>query len=73
MITNESAGGYASPKPPLTNPLMSRMSDTTRKHLPSALKVLQPILDTLSLEENSEDETEVMNIKDFTVRVFYAS
>ena len=46
------------------------MSDTTRKPLPPALKALKPILDTLSLEEGSEDETEVTDIKDFRVRVF---
>ena len=73
MIINESTGGYASPKPSLTNTLMSKMSGTTRKPLPPALKALQPVLDTLPLEEDSEGETEVMNVKDFTVRAFYAS
>ena len=55
-------------KPLLTNPLTTNMSDTTRKPLPPALKVLKPILDTLPLEEDSEGETEVVNVKDFTVR-----
>lgn len=44
------------------------MHDTTRKPLPPALKVLQPILDTLPLEEDSEGEMEVVDVKDFTVR-----
>ena len=51
---------------------MSKMSGTTRKPLPPALKALQPVLGTLPLED-SEGETEVMNVKDFTVRAFYAS
>jgi hypothetical protein len=45
------------------------MSDTTRKPLPPALKALQPVLDTLSLEGDSEGETEIADIKDFTVSV----
>ena len=73
MIINESTGGYASPGPSLTNTLMSKMSGTTRKPLPPALKALQPVLDTLPLEEDSEGETEVMNVKDFTVRAFHTS
>jgi len=49
------------------------MSGTTRRPLPPALKALQHILDALPPEEDSEDETETVNIKDFTVRVFYVS
>jgi hypothetical protein len=49
------------------------MSDTTRKPLPPALKALQHILDALPLEEDSEEETETMNVKDFTVRGFCVS
>jgi hypothetical protein len=45
------------------------MSNTTRKPLPPALKALQPVLDTLSLEGDSEGETEIADIKDFTVSV----
>jgi hypothetical protein len=32
---------------------------------------LQPVLDTLPPEEDSEGETEIANIKDFTVSVLY--
>ena len=45
------------------------MSDTTSKPLPPALKALQHVLDALPLEEDSEDEMESVNAKDFTVRV----
>ena len=45
------------------------MPVATKKPLPPALKALQPILDTLPLEEDSEGETEAASIKDFTVRV----
>jgi hypothetical protein len=48
------------------------MSNTTRKPLPPALKALQPVLDTLPPEEDSEAETEIANIKDFTVSLLYA-
>jgi hypothetical protein len=47
------------------------MSHTFRKPLPPALKALQPILDTLPLEEDSEGETEIVNVKDFAVSAFY--
>ena len=53
----------------LTNYLALEMSVATKKPLPPALKALQPILDTLPLEKNSEGETEAASIKDFTVRV----
>jgi len=49
---------------------MAGMSNTTRKPLPPALKALQSILDALPLEEDSEGETESLNIKDFTVSIF---
>ena len=55
----------------LTNYLASEMSVAAKKPLPPALKALQPVLDTLPLEEDSEDETEAANIKDFTVRVVF--
>jgi len=47
------------------------MHAATKKPLPPALKALQPILDTLSLKEDSEGETEAASIKDFTVRVVF--
>ena len=47
------------------------MSDTTRKPFPPALKALQPVLDTLPTEEDSEGEAEITNIRDFTVSVLY--
>jgi hypothetical protein len=47
------------------------MSNTTRKPLLPALKALQPVLDKLPVEEDSEGETEVANIKDFTVSALY--
>lgn len=46
------------------------MSDTTRKPLPPALKALQHVLNALPSEEGSEDETETVNVKDFTVSAF---
>jgi hypothetical protein len=42
------------------------MSNTARKPLPPALMALQPVLDTLPPVEDSEGETEIANIKDFS-------
>ena len=48
------------------------MSSTTMKPLPPALKALQHVLDALPSEEDSEGETETVNIRDFAVSLrFY--
>jgi hypothetical protein len=49
------------------------MSDATRKPLPPALKALKPIFAALPPEGDSEDETETMKVKDFTVGEISAS
>ena len=62
---------WAATRLPLTNYLALEMPVATKKPLPSALKALQPILDTLPLEEDPEGKTGAASIRDFTVRVVF--